>query len=192
MANVNAPRGFVPVRDKGRDPTTNSKASYTIASAYGTAIYQGDPVLSTGTSDTYGRRTVAIGVAGSTHVGVFAGVKYIDSTGKPVEKNYWPAAQVGTNIEALIYDDPETIFEAQVSSATGMVAADTGNGADITLGTGNAATGVSGAMVDQTTLGQDNVVILSLSPKVGNEFGQYAKALVQFKEHEYADPLTKR
>lgn len=191
MANVNAPAGLVPLRNAdGTSPTTNTRATYTIASAYGTAIYQGDPVASSGTSDAlFGRRDIIVGTATNFKVGSFAGVKYINSVGKPIVTNVWTAATVGTNIEAFVYDNPNTLFEIQVSSATGLVAADISNGADMVIGTGTARTGVSGAMLDQTTLGQDNLVILELSKKTGNGFGQYAKAVVQIKEHEYADPL---
>lgn len=189
MANTNAPRGFEPVRNTdGTSPTVNKYSTYTIASTYGTAIGQFDPVAASGTADTNGRMDIVIGTATNFKVGVFNGVRWIDSTGKPRASNYWTASTVGTNIIADVHDDPNTIFRAQVDDTAGLVAADVGNGADVIMGTPNSRTGISGAMVDQSTLGQDNVLIVGLSQIPNNAFGQYAKADILWKEHKYAGP----
>jgi hypothetical protein len=56
-------------------------------------------------------------------LGVFWGCEYTDSTGKFVSSNYWPAnTQVlpGSSIDAYIIDDPNIIWEIQVSTATNV------------------------------------------------------------------------
>ena len=110
MANVNGPVGLVPSRVLGGGCITSNP--YSIASAYDTAIHVGDPVEMTGTSNNIGR--AAAGTVNA--IGVFAGCKFIDAEGRPQFKPYWPANQVATEIEALVWDDPNIIFRAQADT----------------------------------------------------------------------------
>jgi hypothetical protein len=50
-------------------------------------------------------------------LGVFAGVEYVDSTGKPWVQNFWPASQAllsGSPQTVYVWDDPEIIYRAQM------------------------------------------------------------------------------
>lgn len=186
MANSNTPFGFRPVKmADGRPVPFNCFAEYTIASTYGTAIGEGDPVKSTGTG-TNKRSGIELSAAGNTSRGVFKGVSYVNSQGQPVYRNYWAASTVGTDIRAEVYDHPDTIFEIQSDSDSATPAAgDVGNKADMIAGTANATTGISTYQLDTSNIGTgDNLLILQFSPAEDNEVGAYAKMWVIFKEHE--------
>ncbi len=192
MANVNAPSGFIPVRHaKGGVVRSNA---YAIASALASNIYRGSGVIPVNTT-----KRVDVAAAGNRLIGVFAGVSYVDSvTNRPTWSKRWPTGQVtagSADAEAEVYDDPDILFGAQVSSATGLLAADIGNFADIVVGTGSALTGISGDMIDQTTLtattatgGQ--VRIEALRQIAGNDYGQYAKATCRINEHTFGAGTT--
>src|SRR5512138_229807 len=106
MSATAAPFGLRPAYN----PTGLDRAKkYTIASAYGTAIFKGDPVI----LNTNG--TITIGTAAADLLGVFAGCEYTDAgTGKRVVSDYWPAAQAvaaGSETYAWVYDDPNNVYD---------------------------------------------------------------------------------
>lgn len=184
MPNVNSPYGLIP-KKHGAGGVLRSNA-YQIASALASNIYAGSAVIPVGTN-----KRIDVAAAGNRLIGVFAGVNYVDSAGDVKFARRWASGQAlatGTIAEAEVFDDPEIIFSAQVSAAAGLVAADVGAFADLVIGTGSAVTGTSGDQVDQSTItttvatgGQ--VRIEELDPIQGNDYGQYAKALVVINEH---------
>ena len=113
MSATSAPFGFRPsYHNSGR---ITAKA-YVIASGYAQNVFQGDPVKLTdagviqlATSDG----TRAGTTDGISMLGIFAGVQYNDSTGRPSLSPFWPASTAGTDVIAWVYDDPETIFDVQ-------------------------------------------------------------------------------
>lgn len=176
MANVNGPMGLVPSRVLGGGCVTMNP--YSIASEYATAIYAGDPVEMTGTG-----KQIALAAAGTVNaIGVFAGVRYIDSQGRPQFSKFWPAGTVATEIEALVYDDPNIIFRAQADT---LAEADVGALADWVAGSGNPTTGRSGAEVEGSLVAAvgKSLRVIGLLPEVGNAYGAYAKVEVMFAEH---------
>jgi hypothetical protein len=176
MANTNAPFGLRPVGHiAGGDVRLQE---YSIASAYNTNIFQGDVVELTGTGTN-----VALAAAENVdNLGVFWGCRYVDSSGNQVFKNYWPADTVGTNIVALVYDDPMTMFECQTDT---LAAADVGTLVDWNAGTGSTTTGVSGlyAVGSVTGTSGKGLRVKKLVPRPDNAYGAYAKAHVVFAEH---------
>lgn len=188
MANTNNPRGFVPKSGNGTgagEPIQNKYApkGYTIASTYNTSLFTGDPVHVTGTADAEGRPVIAIASPGVV-TGVFAGCEYTDSTGARIFSKRWPAGTVATDIIAYVYDDENTQFVIQVDGASGLAVGNVSAKADFVSGTGNSQTGISAYVLDSTTIAsQDALLILGLDPVDGNVMGQYADALVIFREH---------
>lgn len=182
MTNVNRPMGLVPVGHRfGGIP--NRLSAYTIASGLNQDLYSGDPVDMTGTG-----RNITIATAGDNQpvVGVFAGVRYVDSNGEQQFRPRWPAATVATDIEALVYDDPGMIFMAQVDDTAGLAEADVGLNANLVAGSGNNFTGRSAWQIDQTGMASTitfQVRILGLARTPGNAYGQYAKALCFINRH---------
>lgn len=176
MGNVNGPVGLKAVRHMTGGCVRLSE--YSIASGYTTAIYKGDPVEMTGT----GRNIALAAAANVDNIGVFAGVRYVDAQGNQVFSRYWPASTTATDIVALVYDDPETIFEVQCDT---LAEADVGNLMDWAAGTPSAVTGLSGAYADESTKATTacSLRIQRLVPRVDNAYGAYAKAEVTFAEH---------
>ena len=111
--------GFKPVRVAGgAAPTPNCVNSYSIASAFATSIFTGDPIKMT----TDG--TLILATVGAPIVGIFAGVEYTAANGSVTFSQYWPASTVATNIKAYVYDDPMTVFKvASDQDTTALVAA---------------------------------------------------------------------
>lgn len=184
MANTNAPSGFKPIKHLTGGAIRLSE--YSIASGYGTAIYSGDRVEMTGTGTN-----VAKSAAGNTDdIGTFAGVMYVDSVGNQVFSKHWPASTTATDIRALVYDDPNIVFEVQCDT---LAEADVGQLVDLNVGTGSATTGLSGAYADvgagTATTGK-TFKILRLVPRANNAYGAYAKAEVIAVEHAHSGVVS--
>ena len=192
---TNAPKGLQPVRMLDGSAWTGALNSYQIASTYATALYTGDPVtiLSDG--------TLGVGVAGSAIVGVFAGVKYVDSSNVAQFKSYWPGnpgVLAGSTVEALVIDDPNVVFTIQETSGTGtagtpLALADRGLNANFLYTAGTAATGQSAVSLNNATEADTstlNLKILQLDPTPGNAVGAFANWLVLINNHLYRGGVT--
>ena len=192
---TNAPNGFQPVKKLDGSAWTGATNPYQITSTYATALFRGDPVtiLSDG--------TLGVGTAGATCVGVFWGVKYTDSTGVVKFMNYWPGnpgVLTGSVVEALVIDDPNTVFSIQETSATGtagtpLALADRGLNINFLYTAGSTSTGSSAVSInnaseaDTSTL---NCKILQLDPTPGNAVGAFANWLVVLNNHLYKGGVT--
>lgn len=182
MPNTAAPFGFRQYSGTGSVPTYEQ---VTVRIAHNaSAIYFGDPVL----PDANG--FVVVGAPGTTQIaGVFAGCKYLSvSQKRTVWSNYWPGSDVasGNIVEGYIINDPNAKFVAQ-TGATGATAADINANVNFAIGTGNAATGLSGASVDMSTVGATNtlpfrIVSLDIDPPgtPGTDSGAYNYVIVAF------------
>jgi hypothetical protein len=116
MSSTSAPFGF---RPSFHNSGQMRPKAYVIASGYANNIFSGDPVKLTdngviqlGTSD--GTRSGT--TDGVTLLGIFAGVQYLDASGKPSISPFWPASTSGTEIVAWVYDDPETLYAVQYNN----------------------------------------------------------------------------
>lgn len=179
MANTNAPFGLRPVGHiSGGDVRLHE---YSIASGYAANIFQGDPVELTGT----GKNIQLAAAANVNNLGVFWGCRYVDSGGNQRFSNYWPTGTTATDIVALVYDDPNIIYEVQADT---VAEADVGLMGDWNAGTGSTSTGVSGAYLDSVSVyaaTAKSLQIIGLVPRPGNAYGAYAKVHVIFSEHAY-------
>jgi hypothetical protein len=141
---VNAPFGLRPVSSiSGGAWTEKTNEYYIYANANGTATYTqplftGDPVIynpAVGTQ-VVGAPTIAIYPIDNADVvnnvtpvlGVFMGCEYILANGTLVKSSYWPggtgtgpAILKGSRIKAYIIDDPDVVFDIQVSTATNLL-----------------------------------------------------------------------
>lgn len=177
MANVNAPFGLRPIKVLGGGCPKPS-GGYSIASGYAANLFYGMPVEMTGTGTN-----IQQAAAGNVdNIGVFGGCAYTDANGKRVHSELWPSGTVATNIEALVYDDPKIIYEAQCDT---LAEADVGLLADWDGVTGSTTTRHSTASVAASggaTTGK-SLRILRLVNRADNAYGAYAKAEVIFAEH---------
>ena len=187
MTNVDRPSGLLPRRHRGGG-TPQRIGAYTIASALAENIYSGDPVDLTGTG-----RNISLATAGADNpiVGIFAGVKYVNSDGDQIFRPRWPTGEVATEIEAFVYDDPFQEFVAQVDGAAGMIEADVGLNANLVAGAGSNFTGRSAWQIDNTGVATTitfQVRLLGLARAVSaseNDYGQFAKARCYINRHRY-------
>jgi hypothetical protein len=143
MANTNAPFGFVPVRRFDGAAWNDQLTTAIVDKDNSTPIFKGDVVdqLSTG--------YIAKGTAGTgVHLGIFWGCVYNNSvTGYPQYSPYWPGSGASADVSALIITDPNVVFQAQATTGP-ITFADIGAGVQFTAGSGNTATGLSTASVD--------------------------------------------
>jgi hypothetical protein len=142
---VDKPYGLKPINLIGGQVFSGSTRMYNITYAYGTDIFYGDFVaLVRGNLE---RISVSTGTVG-TLVGIFLGCSYTNPTTKQKQfSQYWPASTAAGDAVAYVCDDPDTVFQAAVCSATTVIA----SGARAMIGqnlacinnTGNANTGNS-------------------------------------------------
>lgn len=180
MPNSDTIYGLRPVRHlTGCDFKANR---YFIPATDGTAVFIGDAVKLAGSADTDGVPTVAQAAAGDTIVGVVVGFE-VDPDNLTRKHRAASTARY-----ALVVDDPQVIFEIQEDSVGGALAAeDIGNNADIVVGTGNSATGLSGMELDSSTkvTTTAQLRILRVVPRENNAIGANAKIEVLINEHQF-------
>ncbi len=190
MTNVDRPFGFTATRH-GAGGTPQRLGSYEIANGLAADIFSGDPVVLVGSG-----RTITVATAGNALLitGIFAGVRYTDANGDVQFRPNWLSGTVGTglqrgedNPEALVYDDPRSEFIVQVSESAGLAVGDVGAMANFVAGAGNAFTGRSGFLLDQTSIdpASRQCRILGLSRIPENDYGEFAKARVLINTHSY-------
>ena len=157
---VSAPYGLKPVNLIGGQVFAGSTRLMQIASGYATNIFYGDLVkrVSDGTIEKDTGTTTA------TPVGIFLGVQFTNgSTGQVQQQQFYPASQSiksGTQIFAVVADDPDTLFQVAVVSGTTVI---TGVGISAI---GNNATLVQNA--GSTTSGNSAVAILDSTATSGS------------------------
>lgn len=181
MANTNAPFGFRQYSGTGSAPTYE-QVVMTIASGNTTAIYFNDPVVPLNTGYIAQAASNSVQIAG-----IFVGCKYLSvSQKRTIWSNYWPGSDANGDVEAYVVNDPNAKFVAQ-SDATGIAFADINANIGFAIGTGNSATGISGAYLDTSTLNTTNtlpfrVVGLVKNPpgSAGTDAGAYNWAIVAF------------
>jgi len=176
MPNIDGAFGLRPSRHKNGACIKTSE--YSIGSTYGVNIFVGDVVDMTGTGTN-----IAVAAGGNAdNIGVFAGCRYVNAQGEQVFSKYWPASTTATDIVALVWDDPDIIFEGQCDT---LAAADVALLTDWDDGAGSAVTGFSGRELvasSGATTGQA-LRILQLVPRPDNAYGTFAKVEVMFAEH---------
>lgn len=159
MANADSRFGLRPVRYRGGAPYNGATNPYYIPSSYGTALFIGDPVIKTGTSNTAEVKVPGVGVAAIGTLPAINKATAGDSnrvTGVIVsfsadpsnlDKPYNPAS---TERVANVCDDPFVVFEVQADGA--LAAASMGlNAVLIFTHSGSTGTGLSGVELDTTS-----------------------------------------
>ena len=152
---VSAPYGLKPINLIGGQVFAGATRLMQIASGYATNIFYGDLVkrVSDGTIEKDTGTTTA------TPVGVFLGVSFTNSsTGQIQQQQFYPASQAiksGTQIFAVVADDPDTLFQVAVVSGTtvitGVGISAIGNNATLVQNAGSTTTGNSAvAILDST------------------------------------------
>lgn len=190
MANVDTPFGLKPVRYIGGAPYAGAVRHFSTATSDGTAIYIGDPVKLSGTSQTIDGQVyldVDQAATGDVIVGVVVGVK-------PVTADSLKYRAASTQRILLVAADPNLEYEIQeVSGGTALTANDAGLNANFVVGSGSTTTGMSGVELNNATEATTNTLDLQIVDFVnrpGNEIGEHAKWLVRINRHQYANQVA--
>jgi|TARA_Y100001938_G_scaffold67561_1_gene93740 hypothetical protein len=185
MANVSEKFGLRPYRKLDGTPLVGAQNRYTIASNYGTAIFQGDLVQPT-TAGNIERHTPNTSDA---VVGVFNGVFYTDpTTSKPTFKNFYPGSIVASDITAFVVDDPDAVFLVDADEA--FTRADLFKNYSMTNTTGVTATGISKTQLDVSVSGTATTFVvqaidISQDPDNSDTSSANANVLVRINNHFY-------
>jgi hypothetical protein len=192
MANANRPAGFIPVQYLGGTEWNGQARLYSIAAAYATALYIGDPVISSGTANADGVPGVILGAATGALRGVIVGLgtqEGLIANPSNLDITYRPAAATAKDWFALVVDDPNVLFELQEKAgAQQLAAADIGLNTVPVLAAGNGY--VSGWTLASYTDATPNTTatlqlrLMGLVRRQANAFGAYAKHLVKINVHE--------
>ena len=176
MANTNAPSGLKPVRYASGACYEGGGTLYHVPASDSTALYVGDPVIIAGSADANGVATVAKASVGGRITGVVVGFQ----PSPAFTTMYRPAS---TAAYVIVADDPGMIYEVQEDAVGGALAAtDVGLNADVVLGSGSTATGMSGTQLDTSTKATTATLalrIIGFSQRPDNEIGANAKVLVR-------------
>jgi hypothetical protein len=185
MANVSEKFGLRPYRKLDGTPLVGAQNRYTIASNYGTAIFQGDLVQPTAAGNIE-RHTAGTSDA---VVGVFNGVFYTDpTTQKPTYKNYYPGSVVASDITAFVVDDPDAVFLMDADEA--FTRADLYANYSVTNTTGVTQTGISKVQLDVSATGTASTFVvqaidISQDPDNSDTATSNANILVRINNHFY-------
>lgn len=151
---------------KGFWPSNNSTSSHNfhvrrceVVSAYGTGLFYGDPIA----PDTTG--AVIAGTTNGAVLGISHGASYVLQLGNgarrisakylPASTSYSPTARGSENASYIfIYDDPAMEYEVEFSAAltSDYYTYQFNNAATTTATAGSTTTGISGYVLDSTTL----------------------------------------
>jgi hypothetical protein len=160
MANQDAAFGLRPLKSVGQGDDSTGMSSHAIDAAYGTAIYQGSPVVAAA-------GYITISTAGAVpNMGAFWGCFYVDPTTlKPTFKNYYPGSITppsSKDIEAFVYDNSNQMFEIQSDNDGASTLADIFSNADLVNFGGSTLNGVSNSELDDSTIAASSDVAAQL------------------------------
>jgi len=143
---VSAPYGFQAINRVDGMPYAGQTRLIPIASTYNTAIFAGDlvQIVAAGTIEKFAGTTTG------SPAGVCVGVQYVNSLSQFTPAQYYPGTSV-TEAFAIVVDDPLAAFKVAVTNAGSAMSsaarAAVGANMSVLAGTGDTATGNSGASV---------------------------------------------
>ncbi len=147
MATSATPYGARPIGTLSASGSFTGKVRHLpIASAYGTAIFNGDFV----TVHTDGTIVKDTGTAALNSVGIFVGCSYTpNTTNQKTFNTQWPASTTATDAMAFVIDDPNVVFQMQADGI--MNTTDRGLNVAINQVAGSTAIGKSKNTIDSGT-----------------------------------------
>ena len=180
MANVDAPRGFTPVKYASGLAYSGAARRYYKDATAG-IIGVGDPVIrATNSSDPEGGPEIVRATTGAAITGVVVGIDPVRSN---LNQLHLAAADVGY---VFVADDPNLLFEVQeVTGGTALAVTNVGEHIDsITAVDANTTTGRSKYEIDNAAVATGNTWRLEeLVNRPDNVVGEHAKWLVSANLH---------
>ena len=147
---VSAPYGFEPINSVDGKPYAGAIRQIPITASYATAIYNGD-VVKLVVGGTVEKSGIGANVEAEPTLGVFVGCSYTNSSGQPVQGQYYPASSA--NGVAYVVVDPQAAYKVAVTTSgntsvvTYVTRSVVGTNMSIATGAGSATTGDSGLSV---------------------------------------------
>lgn len=193
MANLNAPKGFVPSRYLNGAQWNGGGNLYCIPSTDGSQYGVGDAVKTVAGSDANGLPYVTKAAGTDTVRGVIVGVLVANPNNPSL---------VGTNLDltiqnipatkakayyVIVVDDPQVVFEVQDDGLNALTSTAANKNASFTVANptspqqNSASVLATGSVAGTSTL---NLKLLGLVQRPDNAFGVNAKWLVIFNQHE--------
>lgn len=180
MANLNAPRGFVPVCDTHGNPYKSPGNRYWKGTTANTTLAVGDRVRRIQSTDPNGFPEVVRATVSEPCTGIVQGIEVV--TTNLDQQGYYTATQTGY---LYVCDDPNIMFAVQEGgSGTLLTVAAIGQYVDSIAGTSDTTLGISQDLIDNNSLSTSagEWRICGLLQRPDNSVGQYAKWLVQRNE----------
>jgi len=184
---VSAPYGFQAINRVDGTPYAGQTRLIPIASTYNTAIYAGDlvKIVTGGTIEKF------TGTTTGSPSGVFVGVQYVNSLSQFTPAQYYPGTSV-TEAFAIVVDDPMAAFKVAVTDGSSNMStaarAAVGSNMSVLAGTGDAATGNSGASVlagsEATTAGLV-VRVIDTVDETKTAADTFVELIVKINLHQY-------
>jgi hypothetical protein len=190
--------GFKPVNRLDGLPYAGAIRQIPIPAAYATAIFNGDTVQTDANGYLIAKTATSTGDA----IGVFVGCSYVNSSGQPVQGQYYPASASTANALAFGYvvDDPNAVFKVVATSGqntTPVAFSRAIVGANVAMSvtagsttTGDSFYGIDGATAATTATLPVRVVDVVPETATGNANSNattYYEFLVKLNLHQYND-----
>jgi len=188
--------GFKPLNRLDGLPYAGAIRQIPVAPAYATAILNGDTVA----VDTNGYIVAANTTNSGNVVGVLVGCAYLNSSGQPVNGQYYPAAQSTSSAMSMAYvvDDPSAVFKvvATVAGSTTPTAysrAIVGSNVALVANVGSTNTGDSYYGIDGSSANTTNTLpvrVVDVVPDTAtgpatNSSTTFYEFLVKFNTAQY-------
>lgn len=190
MANTDNAFGLKPVQHRNGAPYNGAFRLYSTVTTDATAIYIGDPVILSGTSQTINGKIysdVDQAATGDVITGVVIGVQ-------PVTQDSLRYRAASTQRLLMVADDPDLLFEIQeVSGGTALTANDAGLNANFVVAAGSTVTGLSGVELNNATEATTNTLDVHIVGPVqrdDNAIGEHCKWLVTINRHQFANQIA--
>ena len=189
MPNTDSAFGLRPVSNLDGSPYNGAVREYSTAAGDATAIFIGDPVILSGTSQTIDGviyADVDQAATGDVIVGVVVGVK-------PVTDDSLTYRAASTQ-RILMVAPPNLLYEIQeVSGGTALTANDIGLNANFVVGSGSTTTGYSGVELNNATEATTNTLdlqIVGFVNRADNAIGEHAKWLVRINRSQFGNQVA--
>ena len=190
--------GLKPVNRLDGLPYAGAIRQIPISAGFATAILNGDTVA----IDTNGYLIAKTATNTGDSVGVLVGCSYVNSSGQPVQGQYYPAAQSTSTALAFGYvvDDPNAVFRVAASNGqttvpTAYSRALVGSNVALSVNTGSTNTGDSYYGIDGASAGTTATLpvrVIDVVPDTATgpanaSATTYYEFLVKFNLHQYTD-----
>jgi hypothetical protein len=189
MANADTPRGLWPINNLNGSSYNGATVKVALEDENSTATFLGDPVVLRGLSltdnDGYSYPIVRQAAASEEIFGVITSFEP-DRTNLETKHRLASTTRYAYVVPAV----QGQLFAIQCSGA--FADEDFGNTADITVGSGNTTTGLSGVELDSSSIATTKVglQIIGIVNRPDNSIGTNADVIVRVNEHPFGGDGT--